>query len=680
MDKLKQLLFEEEAHLDKEAREKVEVLGDSIDECLRLASQYFNKPIHELDYEVLKRGKKSFFFSEPFHIRVFFASPDEALQELKELDEKLTGGSGKLLDKSLQNLIEPKDVDGYFRVKNYRHGLYLAVYPPVGMGKPVRVEDVIKKMNMRGIVVPNQEKIAQVVEEMKGEYERLGDSKLKQFAEAQVRIDISNDHMKAYAVFVPPKAGGRDLEVQDVVYELKKEDIVYGIKEDEIRKALDSEIYNEPVLVAAGDPPVKGEDAKIIYHVRIDKKIVLKEDEHGKVDYRDLNLIENVVVGQLLAEKIPAQRGKYGRDLFNQPLEAKDGVDIPLVPGKGTILSEDQLKLFAEVNGQVVFLEGKINVETVYKVNGDVNMKTGNITFLGSVIITGNVEDNFQIKASGNVEVYGTVQKAVIEADGDIIIRQGVTGRGEAKIISSNGNIIARFIQDAVIITDKDVVVQEVIMNSQVSAGGKIVCNGKKAYIVGGILRAGKLVHAKNIGSKSYTHTELVVGLNPKLLKQLEDYQEKRNESVMKKEQLLKTLNTVYARRDADPASFTAENKEYMTKLEAGLKKLEKRISEYDKEIQTLQNYLEQTAQQGKVYFEKKMYPGVTVTIKNADPFICKHELQAKTLFLENDRIKQKPYSDPDNEGASSDPRRKRGVSTPRETEKPTPTVTTKKG
>jgi uncharacterized protein (DUF342 family) len=651
MEKLKALMFEEESKMDRDEREKVEVIGDTIDECLKLASKHLNKPIHELEYEIVKRGKKKFLLSEPYHIRVFPMNPEDLLTDLKALDEKLTGGSGKLTDKSLQELIAPKDLDGYFRIKYYRHGLYLAVFPPVGQGKPVKLDDIVKKMQIRGIPIPDSSKIEAVIAEQSGELERLGDAKLKQFAEAQIKIDISQDHMKAFAVFIPPKPGGRDLEVQDVVYELKKEDIVYGIKEAEIGKALMEEHYNEPVLVAQGDPPVKGADAKIIYHVRIEKNIRLKEDSQGRIDYRDLNLIENVVVGQLLAEKTQPERGKYGRNLFNQPLEAKDGIDIELVPGKGTILSEDKTKLTAEVNGQVVFLEGKINVETVYKVNGDVNMKTGNITFLGSIIVTGNIEDNFQIKASGNIEIYGTVQKAVIEADGDIIIRQGVTGRDEARIISSNGNVIARFIQDAIVITDKDVVVQEVIMNSNVSAGGKIVCNGKKAYITGGILRAGKLVHAKYIGSKSYTTTEIIVGYNPKLLKQKEDYLKNRNESIDKKEKLQKTMNTMIARRESDPASFTEENKKHMEKLEAGIKKLEKRVIDYDKEIQTLEAYLEQSAQQGKVYFEKKMYPGVKVTIRNSEPYVCKNEIQSKIFFLENDKIKQKPYIDPDSEG-----------------------------
>jgi uncharacterized protein len=651
MDKLKTLLFEQETELERNLTEKVEVLGDTIDECLKLASKHLSKPIYDLEYEVIKRGKKKLFITEPFHIRVFSISPDNSLDDLADLDQKLTGGSGKLTSKELKDLIQPKDADGYLRIKYYRHGLYLSVHPPIGEGKPVKIDDVMKKISIRGIPLPAEDKVRKVVEEKTGEYVRLADAKLKPFAEATLKIDISQDKMKAFVIVNPPKAGGRDFEVQDVLYELKKEDIVYGIKEDIIQDMLENERYNEPVQVAAGDHPVKGSDARIIYHVRIERNIKLKEDPNGKVDFKNLDLIENVVVGQLLAEKIPAEKGKYGRDLFNQPIEAKDGVDVSLMQGKGTILNEDKTKLTAEVNGQAIFIDGKVNVETVYKVNGDVSMRTGNITFLGSIIITGNVEDNFHIKASGNIEIYGTVQKATIEADGDIIIRQGVTGREEANIISSNGNIIARFIQDANVITDKDVLVQEVIMNSNVNAGGSIICNGKKAYIVGGSIRAGKMIHAKNIGSKSNPQTDLIVGISPKLLKQVEDYEGIKKNDHQKLENLSKSLKTIRARKEADPEAFTEEHQSYMKKLESGIKKLEKKIMDLDKEIQTLKVYMEQSAQQGKVYFEKTMYGGVSIVIKNSEPFITKNEIQSKILYLENDRIKQKPYEDPDSEG-----------------------------
>jgi len=53
---------------------------------------------------------------------------------------------------------------------------------------------------------------------------------------------------------------------------------------------------------------------------------------------------------------------------------------------------------------------------------------------MGTVIVRGNVEDGFNIKADGNVEIYGTVGNSRIEAGGDIVISQGVSGRHEGYI------------------------------------------------------------------------------------------------------------------------------------------------------------------------------------------------------------------------------------------------------
>jgi len=191
-------------------------------------------------------------------------------------------------------------------------------------------------------------------------------------------------------------------------------------------------------------------------------------------------------------------------------------------------------------------------------------------------------------------------------------------------------------------------------MNCDVSAGGKVTCNGKKANILGGRIRAGTLISAKNIGSPANPYTELIVGVNPKLLKQIEDYTAKRKESHDKLELLSKTYKTMKARQDDDPSSFSEENAAYLAKLEVGIKKLEKRIAEYDKEIQTVNSYMEQAGDEGKVFFEKKMYGGVSVRIKNAEPYKIKNDLQSKILFLSENKIQMKPFADPEAEGGQS--------------------------
>ncbi len=100
---LTEYLTEELSEFERKEKEQVEVIADSIEECLNLASAHLNRKIHELDYKVLKRGKKSLFFSEPYHIRVSIIPDDLLLEELTSLDEALTGGSGKLVSKELKN-------------------------------------------------------------------------------------------------------------------------------------------------------------------------------------------------------------------------------------------------------------------------------------------------------------------------------------------------------------------------------------------------------------------------------------------------------------------------------------------------------------------------------------------------------------------------------------------------
>jgi len=656
-------LQEELSEFEKKEKEQVEVIGDSIEECLALASAHFNKKIHELDYTVLKRGKKRLFFSEPFHIRVSIIPEDLILEELSALDERLTGGTGKLLSKDLKDLVAPKNKDGRLSVKIYKTGVFLTVYPPLGEGSPIAMADVTKRLSFRGVAGVDPGLLNKIIKDKKGEPVLISNQKPKQGNDSSCNIEIGSEQMKAFVTVFPARPGGRDLEVNDIVVSLKNMGIGYGLKEADIKQALDEDKINAPFVGAEGDHPVNGNNAEIRYYVRTEKKVNFKEDQSGRVDYKDLDMIENVVVGQLLAEKIPAQKGKLGRNLFGMVLPAKDGSDVELKQGKGTILSEDKMRLTAEVNGQVLYALGKLSVETVYRINGDVGVKTGNITFLGSIVITGNVEDNYSVKAAGNIEIYGTVQKAIIEADGDIIVRQGVTGREEARVESTGGNIVAKFIQNATVITERDIIVQEGILHSHLMAGGKISCKGKRGQIVGGTIQAAQLISAKIIGSQANPQTDLIVGVNPKILKQINEYEDKKNENQDKFDQLTKTMRTLRARKEADPASFSPENEAHLQKLEAGTKKLEKRIQEYDKEIQTLTAYMDEQAANGRVSVEKTIFPGVSIRIRNAD-FKLRHETKAKTFFEESGQVRSTNYEDPDED--KNDWRKKRGRAKPK--------------
>ena len=89
---------------------------------------------------------------------------------------------------------------------------------------------------------------------------------------------------------------------------------------------------------------------------------------------------------------------------------------------------------------------GLIHVDPVFLVKGDLDYQTGNIDFIGSVVIKGDVKSGFNVKASGDIEIEGVVEDSIVETDSDVLIKLGFIGHGEGKIIamgSVNANIVS---------------------------------------------------------------------------------------------------------------------------------------------------------------------------------------------------------------------------------------------
>ena len=283
------------------------------------------------------------------------------------------------------------------------------------------------------------------------------------------------------------------------------------------------------MIVAQAPAPIDGKDAYMVYEFETDRsKLKAKVSDSGQVNFKELNNIQNVVEGQPLAHKVPAEKGKMGHSLFGQPFEAKDGKDIPLPLGRNVTVDKDGLTILAATNGQFLFVNDKVSVEPVMEVDG-VNIKTGNITFNGSVVCKGNVEDGFNVKASGNIEVSGAVGRCHLESDGSIIVSQGIMGRDEGEIICGK-TLWAKFIQNTRVSVGENVIVTDSIMNSDVTAMKKIVLQGKRAQITGGHLFATEIIAAKNIGSTGGgTETVLEVGYDPKAKQRLLELQDKQS-------------------------------------------------------------------------------------------------------------------------------------------------------
>ena len=627
---LQDLSFEFEEEND---RNSIEVEAFSIEEGLQKASDILGVSISDLEYEIIEHGKKSLFSKRPYKLMVSI-TPEQRLPASFDVLSETPKEQTEILK---------RDMDGNFRVKVSRIGAMLKVTPPKGKGARVRVEDILLTLKEKGITNFDKSKMAAIVRNATGEYTKIGDFVTDERNDGRVLIEVSEDEMKAFMTIIPPKSRGRDVDIDDVMEALGEKGVVIGIKEDVIKKTLEDEVYNVLTPVAEGLKPENGQDSKIVYNFRTEKKVQLEEDEKGQVNFKDLDLVENVVAGQLLATKIPATEGKPGRTITNGLLDAKPGKDVELSAGKNTELSPDGMNLIATINGQVIFAAGKVVVEPIYEIKGDVDMHTGNILFLGTVIVKGNVEDGFSIKAAGDIEIRGSVGKCLLDAEGDVNIKQGIMGK-LGGTIKAGGSIWSKFLEQVNVVADKNVFVQDGIMHCQVDATEKVACFGKRATIVGGRIRAGEIVNTKTLGSVSFTETIVEVGVDPKSRQRLHDLEKEKAGNEEALEKLNANIQTLQNQQKIR-RNFSEEKQELLEKMLASREEGNIRLTEIREEMDELKSYLKLLKTIGKVSVSKNVYPGVRIGIKDTY-YDVTNEFKYVTFVLDGARIRIKKYED----------------------------------
>ncbi|MDR1390262.1 MAG: FapA family protein [Treponema sp.] len=619
----------------------IEAEGATLEEAVSTASTLLNLAVRKIEYEVTVRGFSGVFGTgaKPWKIRAYERVTVQTIEEEKAAAAEEAAAAAKA----------QLDENGEAYVQMLHDGVYLKVCPPAGRGRHAAPAAVIQLIAARGVSVYNQELVAKITGEAAGRYERIGDFERVPANDSMVSVDITADEMKAYITVQPPGRGGCDIPVETYLSFLRNNKVIYGVDENLLSKFADRPTYKEPVQVGFGDRPSDGRDSRIQYNFETDmSRVRLREGANGRVDFKDLNIIQNVVEGQPLAVRIPSETGTVGRTVTGKVIPAKNGKEIPLPLGKNVHVGDDGATIIADMNGQVVVSGGKINVEPVYTVQGNVNIKTGNIIFLGTVIITGNVEDGFSVKAAGNIEVDGTVEKAELDAEGDIIVHQGITGKSTG-LIRAGRSIWARFIENAQVEAGNMVVVSDGIINSQVDAFKRIICQGKRASIVGGRLRATEEINAKSLGSPtSGTETICEVGFDPRSKTQLETLNAKKESAEKQLEEIqlnIQTLINIKKQRKSLPEDKEAYLHELMDKRQELMGDLQKNKSETAK----IEEFLATLKTRGRVSASARVYPGVKILIRDAREDV-RNEYRAVTFVLGNGLVRVTKYEEPGEE------------------------------
>lgn len=426
--------------------------------------------------------------------------------------------------------------------------------------------------------------------------------------DAYVDITIEADKRSAYMVIHAPKYGGEFVTPEDIEDEIEASGIVFGLEDMErIQKAVKVIGCDHRITIANWKPPVDGENGYVEYHFNPDKVAKPTENENGDVDFKDLGLVTNILRGTRIATVHEPTPGEEGYDVLGEIVEQKPGSPANVTLGNGTELSPDGHYIVAAVDGNLVFQNGSFVVNEDLNISGDVGFSTGNIDFIGNVIIGGNVFEGFKVTSKKNITIRGAATSAEIIAGGDVTIRLGCL----QSLVDCKGSFKADFCENSRI-KGRGNVQANSFVGCEVFTEGKIIATGK-GVISGGSYTAMENIEASVIGSNSYIKTDITVGSNAVLTAE-------RGKAVVRADkleaavaQLTKVIEILTEKQKQgetlSPKHEQMKSESLRTKImtQNEIKKIYARMEEIDEELSHKQNI--------SITCKKRFYPGTTIRI-----------------------------------------------------------------
>jgi uncharacterized protein (DUF342 family) len=416
--------------------------------------------------------------------------------------------------------------------------------------------------------------------------------------------------------------------------------VIYGINCEIISDMIEKRLMGREVLFAKGKPAVDGADGYFDFYFNSDlnHRPTVKSD--GSVDYWSVHSVEVVKKGQTIANYCEPVAGEDGIDVLGKVIAAKKGKGLPPLVGRGFDKSVDGLTYTAAIDGKIERHKNRIIILPILEINGDVDVGTGNIDFVGDVVIHGSVKTGARIRAAKSITIDGVCEGCVLEAGNDLILRKGMIGMGKARIIVK-GNLFAKFMEYTDVEVDGFVEADSAI-NCNVVSNDKVIFNGGHASIVGGKVYGCAGIEVQNLGNDAFIKTEVHVGVHKKIKIKIAELENKKTSSeleklVDQKQMLLNNINAGIKQIEQMMGSAADGMNLEEKKLALVRAKIEKtaELTEDKEELERLKGIVERSTG-ATVQVLEHVYPNVEVCINNSK-LVTKEEFD-KIEFKEKDK------------------------------------------
>lgn len=530
-------------------------------------------------------------------------------------------------------------MNGWFQLEHTADALNLVLYPPTDGGNAIKFDDISFYLQTNNIFDVNIKAVNVALGKLAGEplSVKLGgpiEERQKEFC----LIKIADDRMDATAVFYPPSNEGARITRAELNAMLRDRGVRFGNDDEAIAQQLTMPVYMTPVVLAKGKAAVEGKDGYIKYHFATTADSRPARNPDGSVDFHSLNNISHCKEGEVLADLIPEVKGEPGTTVFGENLQPRPAKPAFLKLGKNVKMSADKMHLYAEKNGHVSLMGGKVVVSDVYEVD-DVGPATGNIESLGSVVVRGTVQTGYTVKASANVHVKGIVEAASIEAGGDIVLERGMNGMGKGTL-KAGGAIVSKFFENCNVESGAYIEADSVL-HSNLSATDSIKIDGRKGFIAGGSVRATKQVECKTLGSNMGSETLVEVGIDPQQKSRLQELHKEMLE-LQKNIKQIRPIIVNLTMKLKEGTKLTPEQVKYLQQLMQLNEQQSEKLDEVEEAYDELESKIEGVGI-AQIIVHQDAFAGTKIAISDSS-LILKSNLSHCKFVYEKGDVRSKPF------------------------------------
>lgn len=376
-------------------------------------------------------------------------------------------------------------------------------------------------------------------------------------------------------------------------------------------------------ILLEGTPPEQPVDARIEWQGNFFTPGYVIDPATKRIDFRQRASQPTVANDQLLVIVHQAIEGKPGLDVKGHKITVPSPRRSTLRPGSNVYWSDTDSGFRSKTEGRVRLAGSTLDVDEVLHIKDGVGTVSGNVEHRGQVIIGGDVESEFKVTATGNIEVRGVIRAADITCGGNLIAVEGINSSPEKKVRVA-GDIVTKYIINSSVVCDGNITANGEIYQCRVISRGEVVC--KSGRIIGGEVIATKAIEAGEAGSRADTKTTLIAGFDYAQQEKLDECKRRIHDI----REAARILNDAKRKLERIKLILTPEQKRHLVALTIELNdylELEKTATEEAQKLNR-EMVLNRSA---CIKIAGLVYPGVVLKLYDS-AYVVQHALQGPLI------------------------------------------------